>query len=259
MDYVPPVADEGDAEAEALLRAAKAAREREEKRAAAQSRPAAPEPPPRTPPDDERFAAWLATRFYWLDPTFGVFAVLAAAAICAIVAFGNDEVPPIVRLGLAVATPIVAIVPFAAVALSFARFRRWRARLGFPLAGWEALVDDPELDRTKWRPCRITVVLRGDGDAELARAALTVFAERANRCFYFSDGEDGPGGQTRRTRWSVEGLEAAGSANCVVVWKVHELCTRELSVVARRGSIDRVVLAVEGDSFYVSTGGSATD
>jgi hypothetical protein len=122
--------------------------------------------------------------------------------------------------------------------------------------GWEALVDDPQLGRTSWRPCRITLVPRGEGDRELAQAALAVFAERANACFYACDEEFG---RDPRKRWTVAGGEAVGSANGVVIWAMHRLCARELSLVARRGALERVVLAVEGDSFYVSQFSTPTD
>jgi len=238
------VTDE-DPEAEALLRAGEEAREREAARAA-RSVPAAEPPPPRTPADDERFEVFLAVRHAWLDPSCGRAVIFTLGVGCLIAALSPD-IPTPVRIALVALAPVVAFGPLLALRMHFAKFRQWRARLPFRVEGWEALVDDPQLGDESWRPLRVRLVLGGSDHRALAEAALALFAERANRCFYSTDERD-----TMRKRWTVTGAEAAGSANTSVLAAVHRLCERELLLLARRGALEKVELVIEGDAFSVS-------
>ncbi|HMU83821.1 MAG TPA: hypothetical protein PKN93_18710 [Leptospiraceae bacterium] len=131
------------------------------------------------------------------------------------------------------------------------RFKYWRRRCGFPIRGWENLVDDPELEHERWRPCEIHITLAIDSPD--IRAGLTalydVFAIEANRLYYNADSEDDG---KKRIPWMSSGTDATGSANSRVLWKIYKLLSEHLGKFHRKTKAIASVSITAGASFNVS-------
>lgn len=155
--------------------------------------------------------------------------------------------------------PLVSIfryVLFSGIALILAgiasclRFSFWRARLPFALTGWEELVDFIDFGEDEaWRHC--TIVIRFSRENPVAeeafRAALVIFSEKANRCYYPSNDSN------LRKEWESGSLTASGSVNRHVARKIKNLCEGNLArQQCAYGGLDKVMISSEGKSFHVS-------
>lgn len=131
------------------------------------------------------------------------------------------------------------------------RFKYWRRRCPFEIHGWETLVDDPELEHERWRPCEIHITLAIDSPD--IRAGLTalyeVFAIEANRLYYNADSEDDG---RRRIPWTSSGADATGAANSRVLWKIYKLLSEHLGKFHRKTKAIASVSITAGASFNVS-------
>ncbi len=215
--------------------------------------PPAPTPAPEAPAsprtgDVERFAVWFRLRFPSLAFLGPIPIVLTGALVLGLLAAAADDAA---NRPIYLVFSVVALAPvILPIVLSYGPFRRWRAGVPFRVHGWERVVDR-ELLLEGWFRCRLKVDATGDAPSdvpELVRAALHVFAERANARFYSTDGDD------ERKRWRVEGTTVSGHANPAVAWRLYLLCAGDLALVAReRGGIASVTFGASPGNEYVSS------
>lgn len=177
------------------------------------------------------------------------------------------------NLGVRVASLALLALGVGLMARSFVRFRRWRARSPFTVIGWPELVErTPPPMRDRWQRVTLAVTLPAraeapaptreddptpyralhaadadDDRAELVRAALRLFVDRANREFYASRNED-----HKRITWTLSATGASGSANAGVLWQLYRACTGPLALVARERGGFELALTMQGDLEHVS-------
>ena len=151
----------------------------------------------------------------------------------------------------------LGFIALAAGALSFFRFSSWRSRLPFDLTGWQKLVDFSEFGNEElWRHCKIELLLSEESpDASAAyQAALMVFSEKANQCYFRANGAD------QQKEWKADGLTASGSANRHVARKIKQLCEGNLTRLKRKdGFMKEVRITTDPEHFRASRPSVAVD
>ena len=213
--------------------------------------------PPRTFQHGDRLMTWwrvqvpLANMMHLFAWAFAIFA-------CAMVVYvfflrkllagiiGSPKLFPVLCL-------IVGCLAFTALlagAVSAFRFVSWRNRLAFGLTGWQNLVDYPDFGSEElWRHCTIEIGLFEESPeaAEAYHAALVIFSEEANTCYFAAEGG------SQRKEWTAVGLTASGSANRHVARKIKQMCEGNLSRLERKyGFLKEVRITPDKTHFWAS-------
>jgi hypothetical protein len=203
-----------------------------------------PEPLAAVSPDS--FQTWRSIRFR--DPLLLVVVPLASLAFYAL-ALSVSAISS--KLGTAAIHSIGLGIPaiWAVYLLAdYLRFRNWKARLPFTVAGWENVVNHTAFETGVWRHAEVKIVLNPGVLPEQEKhfaAGIIVFAHLAN----YSYGERFAGDP--RHYWNTDILSASGSMDINVAALFIGLCTKKLTHAAQRypGCLKRVEITLSGDPF----------
>jgi hypothetical protein len=209
-----------------------------------QSTRSAPQPPAAVRPDS--FQTWRSIRFR--DPLLLVVIPLASLAFYALalsVTAISSRLGPVTTHAIGLGIPAL----WAIYLLSdYLRFRNWRARLPFAVAGWDEVVNHTAFETGVWRHAEVKLILSEGISPEQVKhfaAGIIVFAHLANSSY----GERYHGDPRRY--WNTDILTASGSIDINVAALFIGLCTKKLSHAAQRypGCLQRVEITLTGDPF----------
>jgi hypothetical protein len=143
---------------------------------------------------------------------------------------------------------IVFIILFSFI--HFIYYRNWRNRLPFKLIGWAELVSIRRFNKSVWRNATIKIQLNETANDEQRKvyiAALTLFCHRANKKYYSTDFSDA------RNTWKVKGLQASGSINNIIAFRLYSFCKNTLTKLQlERAALNFMIIEVDKRSFSVS-------
>ncbi len=212
--------------------------------------------PPSTPENSDRLSTWwrvqvpipdLSFVFTWMFAVMVVFVLVVSFLPFSISRLIPDSV---------IVFFVFKIIPSVCIAIllfslfSCIRFFSWRRRLPFELSGWEQLVDFPGFgEDEEWRHCSVVMLLKAENNnfSEFYRAALVVFIEKANSCYFASDDS------SSLREWAATGLTAYGSANRHVARQIKKLCEGNLKRLHKKyGRLQKVIITIDSERFFVS-------
>jgi hypothetical protein len=130
----------------------------------------------------------------------------------------------------------------------YLRFRNWRKRIPFQIAGWSDVVNHSAFEAGLWRHAQLKLVYSENTKPEEEKhfaAGLIVFAHLANSS-YGERFENDP-----RHYWNTDLNTASGSVNVNVAAHIIGLCTKKLTHTAQRypGKLLHVEITLSGIPF----------
>jgi hypothetical protein len=209
-----------------------------------QSTRSTPEPLAAAQPDS--FQTWRSIRFR--DPLLLIVIPLTALAFYALslsVTAISSRLGPVATHAIGLGIPAL----WALFLLSnYLRFRHWKARLPFAVAGWDEVVNHTAFETGVWRHAEVKLILSPNISPEQEKhfaAGIIVFAHLANSSY----GERFAGDPRRY--WNTDIVKASGSIDINVAALFIGLCTKKLNHAAQRypGCLQRVEITLSGDPF----------
>ncbi|MGL5892163.1 MAG: hypothetical protein ACRC3B_19875 [Bacteroidia bacterium] len=208
--------------------------------------PLKPSVKPQPDTGSDSFNTWRSIRFrnsmlLILVPLAALTFYVLALSVSAIAARIGQNTVHIIGLG--------AIAAWTAyLTADYFRFRNWRKRLPFQVAGWNDVVNHTAFEAGLWRHAQIKLVYNENTKPEEEKhfaAGLIVFAHLANTS-YGERFENDP-----RHYWNTDLNVASGSVNVSVAARIIGLCTKKLTHTAQRypGKLQRVEITLSGIPF----------
>jgi hypothetical protein len=214
-----------------------------------------PSPPPETPKQERPkttvpFSVYMEIDrhrqvgfLWWMLP---IFIVLGPV-------FVHERVVTYIAIGLAGALAGRIAWRFIALRRSYHKFLQFPNGLGFPIAGWPAVVAKLDKNPEEWSlECTVIVRRAPDADEAVIAAAEDLFCRAANSWYYTADGAIVGAASDPRKKWTRDGERLIGSSNNWVIGEFYRFA-RQLELIQRKaGGVAGVEIKPGRGSYSIS-------